>query len=143
MGYSLIPKKKIETIDIGAFSWPMHLEETGAGYVLGYGSGRTPGSYVYSDGNKGSPVSNDGYVVSASEAKAMAMCMRGYISVAKFVNKKWEEDFPDEAEREKMQEFINPATGTKLYKTMMGPKRLVELEKIVDFIERSGGFKIT
>jgi hypothetical protein len=143
MGYSLIPKKRgVETIDVGGFSWPMHLQETGAGFILGYGEGLAPATYVYSQGNNGSPVSNDGYVVTSQESKAMAMCMRGYISVATFVNKQWVEKFPDEKEREKMAEFINPATGTRLYKTFMGEKRLQELEKIADFCERSGGFKI-
>ena len=38
MGYTLVPRnKKVDDIDIGAFSWPIVLQETGAGYLLGYG----------------------------------------------------------------------------------------------------------
>lgn len=59
MGYDLTAKnKKVEGISIGAFSWPIILQETGAGYVIGYGAGRTPARYVYQNGNSGSPVSN-------------------------------------------------------------------------------------
>jgi len=86
MGYLLKPKnKKVESINVGAFSWPIILQETGAGYVLGYGAGRAPASYVYQDGNKGSPASNDGYKVNGTEAKAMASVLRGYATVQRFV----------------------------------------------------------
>lgn len=142
MGYSLIPKNKIETIDIGAFSWPIFLQKTGAGFVLGYGAGRTPGSYVYQSNNIGSPVSNDGYKVSVRESKAMALCMRGYISVSAFINKAWEEKYPNEEERDKIKESVIIGTNKPLYNSPMGQKRLEELVKIADFIEKSGGFKI-
>jgi hypothetical protein len=70
MGYDLIPiNKEVESISIGAFSWPMYLQETGMGYVLGYGAGLRPGSYVYQDNNNGSPASNDGFKVSVNRSK--------------------------------------------------------------------------
>lgn len=143
MGYSLLPKKKgIESIDIGVFSWPMFLQETGAGFVIGYGQGMEPGSYVYQSNNIGSPVSNDGYTVTAFEAKAMAKCIRGYVTVSAFINQELESLYPDEKERESMKNFVNPATKTKLYNVPFGQKRLEELDKIADFMEKSGGFSI-
>lgn len=143
MGYTLTPKKKIASINVGAFSWPMFLQETGAGYVIGYGAGRAPATYVYQSNNHGSPVSNDGYKVTAAEAKAMAMCMRGYISVASFINKEWEEKFPDENERKIAKETPMIGSSKLLYNVPMAKERLEQLAKIAEFIENSGGFKIT
>jgi hypothetical protein len=144
MAYDLTPRKKgVKGITVGAFSWPMFLQETGAGYVIGYGEGMSPGSYVYQSNNSGSPVSNDNYRVTSAEAKAMAMCMRGYITVSAFINKEWEEKYPNEAERKKMQAFICPGTNKLLYNTPMAQVRLEELVKIADFMEASGGFTIS
>ena len=88
MGYDLRPKNKnVEEMRINAFVWPFILQDTGMGYVLGYGAGMRPGTYVYLNGNNGSPASNDGYKVTATEAKTMAKIARGYLSVKAFVNK--------------------------------------------------------
>lgn len=82
MGYYLKPRnKKVEPIRIGAFSWPIILQITGAGYIIGYGKGKGPASYVYQTGGIGSPVSNDGYSISAFESKAMARAAWGFASV--------------------------------------------------------------
>lgn len=142
MGYNLIPKnKEIKSISIGAFHWPFVLQETGMGYVLGYGAGRAPGTYVYSSGNNGSPVSNDNYKVSSKEAKAMAMVGRGFLSVQKFVNKEWTDFFPDDEERKKQTE-TKGFNGSLLYRQEMGKKTLELIEKVVEFIEKSNGFTI-
>lgn len=140
MGYDLMPRnKKIESITIGAFSWPIILQETGCGYLIGYGCGRLPATYVYQDGREGSPVSNDGYKVSAVDARAMHdMCM-GYISVKTFINKEWEA--LDEEER-KRQEEAKSYNGTSLYQPATGQKFLDTIEKFAKFAKESKGFSI-
>lgn len=139
MGYDLIPVKKGKEFSAGLFSWPIMLQQTGAGYVIGYGEGRTPGSYVYHPRNSGaSPVSNDGFKVTAKEAKIMALLVRGYISVNRFINKEWEA-IP-EAEREQMKNV--KYDGKPLYKTGVHEDQLKKLEAFCDFAEQSGGFKI-
>lgn len=140
MGYDLNPKNKaLESLTIGAFSWPIFLQETGMGYVLGYGTGFKPGSYVYNNGNNGSPVSNDGYKVTATEAKAMAKVARGYISVQRYVNKEWEQLSEEQA---KECEQANERFAWKTYRGKMHEDHLVWLEKFADWAEKSKGFTI-
>lgn len=139
MGYELSPKnKKIKELRVGAFMWPIILQETGMGYVLGYGAGRTPASYVYQNGNNGSPASNDGYKVTAFEAKAMAKVARGFCSVQRFVNKEW--DAIPEPEKTTMLEYTS--RGAKLYRGTWHEDRLKEIEAFADFAENSRGFTI-
>jgi len=141
MGYDLKPtNKKIESISFGAFFWPIILQETGMGYVIGYGEGREPATYVYRTGNKGSPASNDGFNVSSTEAKAMAMVARGFVLVQRFIAKSWEEIPEQERERQKA---IKNHDGTKpLYKTAWHEDRLKLIEKFAEFAEQSKGFSI-
>jgi hypothetical protein len=143
MGYTLTARKKgaaVEEMNVGLFTWPMYLQETGAGYVLGYGEGRSPGSYVYKSGGQGSPVSNDGYKVSSREAKMMAAVIRGYISVQKFVNKEWDKLSPEDRERD---EVATGYKGKPIYRARFHEDHLSALEKISDFMEQSGGFTIS
>lgn len=143
MGYDLIAKNKkskTQHISIGAFSWPIFLSYTGMGYVIGYGAGINPGTYVYKPQNKtGSPASNDGYEVSSMEAKAMAMCARGFVSVNRFLNKEWDEI--EESERERMK-ITKGYDGKDLYNQGWAEDRLLQIENFAEFAEQSGGFKI-
>lgn len=140
MGYELrATNKNLEELSIGAFSWPIFLQETGMGYILGYGTGFKPGSYVYNNGNNGSPVSNDGYKVTSTEAKAMAKVARGYISVQRFVNKEWEQ-LPPETVKE--YEEANNRHSFKIYRPKMHEDHLKWLEKFAEWAEKSKGFTI-
>ena len=139
MGYTLKPiNKECESIDFGAFSWPIMLQDTGMGYILGYGQAKNPAQYVYQNGNMGSPVSNDGYKVTATEAKMMARIARGYISVKEFINKEWAELSEEDREREKNFKY----EGKLLYMPETGEKFLEQLRKFADFAEKSKGFRI-
>lgn len=144
MSYDLIPvNKKVEGISIGAFSWPIMLQETGMGYVLGYGDATKPGSYVYSSGKKGSPASNDGYKVSAFEAKAMAAVARGYVSVQRFIAKEHEQATDEQKVSFKTALFPgDDGTVRKLYKQPVHEDVLKRIEKFADFAENSKGFSI-
>lgn len=142
MGYYLKAKaKEAKNINVGGFIWPFILQETGMGYVLGYGSGKDPASYIYSSGKNGSPVSNDKYKVTATEAKAMALVGRGFLSVQKYVNKQWIEDYPDEADRKAKSE-MRGFSGQPLFRSQMGEKTLKVIEDVVEFLEQSKGFTI-
>lgn len=141
MGYDLVPKSKdVEEISIGAFSWPIILQETGMGYVLGYGEGRSPGQYVYIPDKRGaSPASNDGYFVTSSEAKMMAAVGRGFVSVQRFINNEWDAMPEDQRKRDLEAKLID---GRKLYKQPWHEDRLKQIEQFCDFAEKSKGFKI-
>lgn len=139
MSFDLYPRnKKIKEIRMGWFTWSMFLQETGMGYVLGYGKSRAPGGYVYQLGNHGSPVSNDGYIVRADEARAMAMVVRGFVSVQRYVNEEWEQ-IPEE-DRDRQKNLTNGIS--RVYRDTWAEERLQQLEKFADFAEKSSGFKI-
>lgn len=138
MGYTLVPRnKKVDDIYIGAFTWPIVLQETGAGYILGYGAGMLPATYVYQTGRQGSPVSNDGYKVTANEARAMGKITRGYISVKEFINKEWDSLA---IEDRKLKEQWNEKC--KIYQGYTGEKFIKLLKRFADFAETCGGFRI-
>lgn len=103
------------------------------GYILGYGTALRAASYVYQQGNNGSPVSNDGYKVTSAQAKMMAAVARGYVSVQRFVNKEWEALPPEEVKSWEQSQYC---------RKQMHEKHLVFLEKFADFAEGSGGFSI-
>ena len=137
MGYDLIPKNKKAGSPRGMFvTWPVILQETGACYLFGYGQNTArPGYYVY-DGTRGpgSPVSNDGFKVSPSEAKVMAKLFRGYVSVKRSILKDWEAMSEDE------REFLK-----RLDKNAAPPceEFINKIESLIEFCEQSHGFRIT
>lgn len=144
MSYDLIARnKKISSIGIGAFSWPIMLQDTGMGYVLGYGANVEPASYVYQGGNNGSPSSNDGYKVTSFEAKAMAKVARGYISVKRFINKQYED--MDEKKREFYKSSLYHGENgivKKMFEQPVSEEFLQKLDVFAEFAEQSNGFKI-
>ena len=140
MGYDLRPRnKKIDEFSIGAFSWPIILQETGMGYVLGYGKSMCPGQYVYQSGNNGSPASNDGYKVTSDQAKCMAKIARGFLSVQLFVNEEW--DKLNEEERIAHEE--TKFDGKCIYRPAWRNKQVLDkIEQFAEFAEKSQGFTI-
>lgn len=142
MSFDLIARnKKCKPISFGLIGWMVMLEETGMGYVVGYGKGLCPGTNVYrGNENTGSPMSNDDYYVSADQARAMAMVAKGFASVQRFVNKEWE-SYPED-QRERMKEATLPS-GAPMYRTIWHEDRIKLLDKFADFAERSQGFIIS
>ena len=144
MSYDLKPRNKnIEEISINAFRWPIILQETGMGYLLGYGRDIQPSKYIYLPRKKASPVSNDGFKVSSFEAKAMAQITRGYISVKKLINKQYE----SMTEIEKNEILSAKYYGEKglvqnLYEHPVDESFIKSLEIFADFAEKSQGFEI-
>lgn len=141
MGYDLTARNKdVPDLSIGAFSWPILLQETGAGYVIGYGQGLHPGQYVYTPSKSGaSPVSNDDYPVSAAEAKCMAIVLDGWVKVQEVVNKQWDEMNPVDKEH-KLK--VTGVGGNKLYRRPIGEHIIILAKKMSEFCKKSGGFKI-
>lgn len=135
MGYDLRPRnKKLKEIYFGISIWKKMLDETGMGYVLNYGKGIEITTYIYQAGNKGSPVSNDGYVVSAEKAKAMANVARGYIFVHGYINKLYQE-MSDKDRDIRMND-------KKYYTQPVCEYLLKNLLKFAEFAEKSSGFTI-
>lgn len=135
MGYTLRPvNRNLDSINFGAFIWPMMLEETGMGYIIGYGRGMNIGTHIYLSGNHGSPVTNDGYKVSSREAKAMAAMALGFCSVRKEVNKQWE---PLDERQKEIQRNLK-----YLYTQEIGDAFLEKIQKFAIFAWNSKGFRI-
>ncbi len=137
MAYDLIPKKKGVDSKVGTlFTWPLILNETGACYLFKYGTNTFhPPMYVY-DGSRsdGSPVTNDGFEVSAEEALVMARLFRGYVFVKRGLREEWDKM------SEKEQVMLKSRLGEKTE-----PPEEVFLKKIEDLAEfcfQSGGFNI-
>lgn len=136
MGYDLIANKKGVKDKRGfVFTWPIILQETGAGYLFGYGMNTFSSGYIY-DGNRpdGSPVSNNGFEISKEEALIMARLFRGYVFVKRSLREEWEK---------KTQE------DRLMLKRLIGNKAeppaevfLQKIEELADFCEQSEGFKI-
>lgn len=140
MSYDLHARNKnIESIRFGVFSWPIMLQDTGMGYILNYGAGKDPASYVYGKGNNGSPASNDGYRVTSEQAKAMATVARGYVFVKSFINKEWDK-IP---EPQRQQDIDFAFDGRKIHLPPVNQEFLDSLLKFAEFAEKSHGFIIT
>jgi hypothetical protein len=135
MSYWMRPLKKgAKNLDLGAFSWPHILNETGACYLLYYGQNSiSPGSYYYSKGNHGSPISNDGYKVTASEAKMIGKLLKGYVFIKRCIREQWEE--MDEAARQNTLKYFKDAEPPSA-------EYIEKVDKVADFCLQSGGFRI-
>ena len=136
MGYDLRPKNKEAGSPSGMlFTWPIILNETGACYLFGYGNNTVnPGTYVYNGSRKpGSPVSNDGFKVTPSEAKAMAKLFRGYVFVKKAIREEWEKMTEEEKKLILSFDTKNEPPSEEF---------LNKIESLADFCEQSGGFRI-
>lgn len=128
MGFDLTAKKSKQDASFNWFAWRHILEATGAGYVLGFGY-IDAGRYVYSTGNNGSPMSNDGYKVTSFEAKCMAKCCRGWLSVQRFLL--------EEAKRQHIEQN-RPYRDDDFEDTWL----MTATERFACFAENSGGFVI-
>lgn len=136
MGYDLTPKNENAGSPRGMiFTWPIILNETGACYLFGYGENTArAGFYVYNGSRgPGSPVSNDGFKVTASEAKIMAKLFKGYVFVKRAIREEWEKISEDERN---MLLSINKKASPP------SSDFIDKVESLIDFCEKSGGFTI-
>jgi hypothetical protein len=90
MSYDFSPRnKEIESFHMGAFGFPILLKYCGR--AIGYCEGIKPGTYYYAPDKKGrSPCDNDGYYVSAKDAKELAKRIREFLASNKVLRKEWD-----------------------------------------------------
>ena len=134
MSFTLISNNPdLKPIEVGSNSWVIYMQDFALGYVLNYGTGLKSGSYVYEDGNKGTPTSNDGYIVTAEQAKAMALVAKGFVFVQRAVNEQWEA--LEQVQREHYE-------GSRFCRQSVHEDHLTWLEAFAAFAEKSNGFTI-
>lgn len=138
MGYDLYPSnKELEKFYFGAFSWSWLLEKIGL--IIGTGAGVSPSSYSYLPDKCGrDPHCNDGFRVTASQSKALAMAAQGLVSNEKFIQKEWDKMSKEEKER---KEKANQDFG-KLYRTPIRKDFIEKVEKFAIWAYKSRGFSI-
>jgi hypothetical protein len=150
MGYDLRARnREVGDLHFGAFSW-MWMLERGVGLIIGHSDGGD-GRHIYSPrivrGVSTSPMHNDGFPVSASEARAMALAARGLAATERHRAAAWEE----------LPEATRMAIGAlpigvwkdneyhMLERDRRAPVRADFIEKAERFAawaEQSGGFRI-
>lgn len=130
----MIPfKKGAYSIDGNIFTWPIALNLTGAGYLLGYGENTIcKGQYFYIS-RSGSPVSNDGFKITALEARTIAKIFHGFVDRKRDILKEFEK--LSESEKEHIKE-------TRPDDIPPGEDFLKKVEVIAEFCAQSGGFRI-
>lgn len=111
----------------------------GVGLIIGFMKGRTPAEYTFIPRNGLDPHSNEGFRVTADEAKAMAKAARALVSGYKFIEKQWNE--LTEEQREKDYKHNETSTSFR-YKTPIRGDFLQTALEFADFAEKSGGFTI-
>ena len=74
----------------------------------------------------------------------MAKMARGFISVKRFINSRYDKMSEVDKEMHKTYKSYNPDDGTskKLYEQPISEEYLLKLEKFADFAEKCGGFSI-
>lgn len=139
MGYDLKSRwKNNEGLYIGAFIWSWMLSE-GVGLILGSMDGRSPGTYTFIPRNGLDPHSNEGFRVTADEARAMSKAARALVSGYKFIEKQWNELTDEQRERD----YKHNETSTVFkYKTPIRNDFLQKAIEFADWAEKSGGFEI-
>jgi len=136
MGYDLIPRnKKIKSLCIGAFSWPVMLD-MGIGLIISTGPAMRPAAYSYIPDKKGrDPNSNDGFYVNSDQAKAMSMVADGLICVNKFIMREWDKlSEEDKKQYEKYEFYKKPKIIKEDFYNL--------LERFSEFAKNSQGFYI-
>jgi len=138
MGYDLSSRNK-EAGDfyMGAFSWSWMIN-AGVGLVIGTGPAKNPASYSYTPDAKGaSPQTNDGYRVTAEQARMMAAAARGLVNVERFIAKEWEQ--MSEEDRKLDTEWNE---RSKIYRTPVRDDFIDKAAAFAEWAEKSGGFAI-
>ena len=137
MSYDLMPKNDIEEFRMGAFSWPVLLEVVG--YLFPFQS--KGGRWVYNweqdkrfkeEHNYPIIISNDGFKITASEAKIMARMARNYCLIQrKLDDSHFNNDLP-----------MSTPDWEKKWPQKIRDDWVDKFEEFADWAEKSGGFKV-
>lgn len=136
MGFDFTPRnKKAGNYSIGAFSWPLMLDE-GLGLVLGTGKGFKPAEFIYIKRPDGLCVQyNDGARVSARECKDLAKVARWIAAIQGARIKQWATVPPEEQQR--MRDDTS-----RIYRLPWNPDAVKKFRDFADWCDKAGGFRI-
>jgi len=137
MGYDFHANNPdVEMFYLGGFSWPWMLS-AGVGLIIGQGDGLAPGQYFYQPDESGfDPLANDGYHVTANQAKMMVAALRGLVHVERHKRRAWETLTSEE--RSKRQD----SRLQHIYNNPVREDFVDKAEAMANWTERSGGFRI-
>lgn len=138
MGYVLVPRNKaVGAFNMGSFTWSWILN-AGVGLVIGTGPAKNPCTHSYVRDAKGrSPHCNDGYRVTAEQARAMALVARGLVQVQRFINTEW-----DQMSENARKDASDRNSMTHLYRDAIRDDFLDTAERFAEWAAMSGGFTI-
>lgn len=143
MTYDLHPRNRgLDQFRAGAFSWCWLLDQ-GVGWPLGYYAGDSPGTYLYTPdpSQRGDPATNDGYRVTAAQAREMARLSRYIVALHRARRQQWEA--LSEEERQRRQRWCRDHPLDRPMYRLPVREDFVDLaERFADWAERSGGFRI-
>ncbi len=140
MGFDLIPRNKaVGEFRIGAYAWPSLLDQ-GIGWPLGRYPGLLPGQYIHTVDRtrRGTPDTNDGYRVTATEAREMAK-IAWYVSAQHRAWREHWETLPTST-RELVEQKCHDSPS--VYRVPPRWEFIDLTERFADWAERSGGFRI-
>jgi hypothetical protein len=139
MGFDLKPRNKNHPwFSMGVFVWSWLLNE-GVGLVIGTMSGMEPCEYYFTPRKGLDPNLNDGFRVTAIEARCMAAAARTLVAGYKQIEKEW--STLTEAEREEQYRYANTPRIYK-YRPPVKKSFLEIAQQFADWAEKSGGFTI-
>jgi len=142
MGYNLQPRnKKLDVFQVGAFSWSWMLE-AGVGLVIGTGPAMKMGKYSFIADSKGhDPRKNDGFRVTAEQAKAMSLVAFGLARVNRSINSEW--DNLSSKEKEQIEADLSAIPRAEnWYKSAIREDFIETAEAFAAWAKDSGGFCI-
>jgi len=139
MGFDLVSRnKKLNSFYMGSFSWSWMLD-AGVGLVLGAGRGVEPATCIWLPDNKGrSPYYNDGFRVTAAQARAMALAARGLVAVKESINDTWASLDAITADKYKRADVL----GLSLYQQPVRDDFIEKAQAFADWAEQSQGFAV-
>jgi hypothetical protein len=138
MSFDLVARnKKLDILSFNSFTWAVILD-SGVGLVIGTALARRPGTFSYIEDKKGRcPQHNDGYYVTAIEARAMALVAKGWAITKKYINREWEN-----MSLECRKEFGAINKEGPLLRTPVGESMIAKMEAFSEWAEKSHGFWI-
>lgn len=132
----------------GCFSWGWMLDQ-GVGLPIGYKGNLPPdGRYTYAPqvkkGHSIGPNSNDGYRVTATEAKGMAQAANAVVSWWEFYKEEYDKLSESDRKIIENDNFLTPTRAWPLnkYPPMVRPDFIEKTRSFAKFAQQSGGFAI-
>lgn len=128
MGYDLHPRRRnVGAFHVPMFSWTWMLE-AGLGLVICAGRALKPGEVLYESREGKSPFANDGFRVTAAEARMMGLLARNLSALHRVMLEEYERELKK---------------GTKAFaRVPLSVSVIGFLERFAEWAPRSGGFEV-